>query len=360
MNRAELAEWTLGYFVPWLPRRARMFYYYRLLASARFPEVIHIENTNACNAKCIMCPRDELVRPIGAMSMKLFTKIIDECARRPEVKEVHLHGFGEATLDKRLPEKLRYAKSRRIRKTYFVTTASLLTKQLSRELILGGLDAIKFSFYGATKETYEKIQRQLNFETSRDNIRNFFSVRKELGRRNPSVSMQIVPMPENRHEYHALRTMWQSYLDPACGDHYEDFFLHNWVDGRDYNAMAQRKAQRRISCSLPLHLVQIHWNGDIGPCIYDSNGTLIMGSVAKDDMSIERVWNGDAFRQFRRLHQQGRFESIDTCNNCDQLRVVGTETPPPAQSAPVETPVLVSGGRVGFPEQIGLPGSSAR
>ena len=336
MDLRESAERLAGSVLPWLPRRARMFYYFRLLGSARFPEIIHIENTNACNAKCIMCPRDELVRTIGAMSMDLFQKIIDECAKRPEVKEVHLHGFGEALLDKRLAQKLRYAKSKGIRRTYFVTTGSLLAQELSRELILGGLDAIKFSFYGATKETYEKIQRQLTFETSRDNIRTFFETRKALGCRSPAVTMQIVPMPENRHEYHALRAMWEPYLDPACGDHFEDFFLHNWVDGRMYNPMEVRKQRRRISCSMPFHLIQVHWNGDVGPCIYDSNGTLVMGNIAKDGMSIAKVWDSETFRAFRAMHRRGEFEQIATCNNCDQLRVV-EETPQPAR---VEMPAM--------------------
>ncbi len=342
MDLRESAERMAGYLVPWLPRHARMFYYFRLLGSARFPEIIHIENTNACNAKCIMCPRDELVRPIGAMPMELFQKIIDECATRPEVKEMHLHGFGEALLDKRLAQKLRYAKSKKIRKTYFVTTGSLLTQELGRDLILGGLDAIKFSFYGASKATYEKIQRQLTFETSRDNIRNFFETRKRLGRRNPSVTMQIVPMPENQHEYHDLRAMWEPYLDPACGDHFEDFFLHNWVDGRTYNPRDAWKRQRRISCSMPFHLIQIHWNGDIGPCIYDSNGTLVMGNVSAPGMSIASIWEGETFRAFRAMHRNGEFEKIATCNNCDQLRVVETASPPaPADApAPVEITVL--------------------
>lgn len=340
MTRYDVMDRVMGALLPWLPRRARMFYYYRLLGAAPFPEIIHIENTNACNAKCVMCPRDELRRAVGVMPMPLFTQIIDECARRPEVKEVHLHGFGEATLDKQLTAKLRYAKSRGIRKTYFVTTGSLLTETMGRELIEGGLDAIKFSFYGATKETYERIHKQLTFETSRDHIRTFFGVRKALGRRNPAVTMQIVPMPENRHEYQALREMWQPYLDPACGDHFEDFFLHNWVEGRAYNPMDTRRASRRISCAMPLHLMQIHWNGEVAPCIYDSNGTLIMGDLAQGRASIAQVWNGERFRRFREDHRAERFQSWATCQQCDQLRVVGS------RPAPVAEETLVMAGSV--------------
>lgn len=329
MTRYDLLDRLVNAALPWLPHRARMFYYYRVFGASSFPEIVHIENTNACNAKCLMCPRDELTRSIGVMAMGTFKRIIDECARRPEVKEMHLHGFGEATLDKQLTAKLRYAKSCGIRKTYFVTTASLMDEQMSRELILGGLDAIKFSFYGATKETYEIIHRQLTFEVSRDNIRRFFEVRKALKRRNPRVTMQIVPMPENRHEYGALRAMWEPYLEAACGDHFEDFFLHNWVDGRSYNGMEERKQVQRVSCAMPFHLMQIHWNGDVAPCIYDSNGTLIMGNILKDG-GVGGVWNGEQFRRLRDDHRQRQFDRWPTCNNCDQLRILDTTPHPEA------------------------------
>ena len=56
-----------------------------LLATGRdrspiMPEIVQIESTNICNAKCVFCPRDEMERKQGVMSWELFKKIVDECA----------------------------------------------------------------------------------------------------------------------------------------------------------------------------------------------------------------------------------------------------------------------------------------
>ena len=39
------------------------------------PEIVQIESTNICNAKCVFCPRDEMHRKQGIMSFDLFTEI---------------------------------------------------------------------------------------------------------------------------------------------------------------------------------------------------------------------------------------------------------------------------------------------
>ena len=303
-----------------LPERVRLYGYYQLLVSTDFPEVLHIESTNACNAKCIMCPRDEMTRRIGIMSMELFKKIMDEAATKPQVKEIHLHGFGEAPIDKNLVKKLEYAKQKGIRKTYFVTTANLLTEEISKGLILGGLDGIKFSFYGATKETYERIHQRLDFDTTVRNVEAFFRVRRSLGRKNPRVTFQFVPQKENLEEKDLIVSKWQPYFDPEIGDHFEDFNLHNWIDGRSYNPLSFSNRFRK-TCSHPFRLIQIHWNGDVAPCVYDFDGTIKLGNLAQPDQTLYKIWNSPAYRRLRQIHRRRIYEREPTCNKCDQLRV---------------------------------------
>ena len=36
------------------------------------PEIVQIESTNICNAKCVFCPRDEMHRRQGVMSWDLY------------------------------------------------------------------------------------------------------------------------------------------------------------------------------------------------------------------------------------------------------------------------------------------------
>jgi len=87
-----------------------------LLATGRerarhVPDIVQIESTNLCNAKCVFCPRDEMHRQQGVMDMALFQKIVDECAALG-VTHVRVHNYGEPFLDRQLVEKVRYAKSK--------------------------------------------------------------------------------------------------------------------------------------------------------------------------------------------------------------------------------------------------------
>jgi len=158
-----------------------------------FPPELWIENTNHCNASCVMCPRDLHTRPLGIMKLDLFTRLMDEAsAHAARIKRVHLHNYGEPLLDKDLPERIRLAKKAGIREVYFVTNASLLTPEKSREIIEAGLDEFKISFYGTDRETYNATMRELDFDKSIQNVRDFFRVRHELKARRPGVIIQYL------------------------------------------------------------------------------------------------------------------------------------------------------------------------
>jgi MoaA/NifB/PqqE/SkfB family radical SAM enzyme len=112
------------------------------------PSVILIENTNCCNARCVMCPREKLTRKPGVMTFELFEKIIREVSETKRKPVVHLHGFGEPLLDESLPERIKLAKAFGIKHTYLVTNASLLFPETAGKIIGSGLDSMKISFYG--------------------------------------------------------------------------------------------------------------------------------------------------------------------------------------------------------------------
>ena len=92
-----------------------------------FPLEVRVENTNHCNASCVICPREKMTRPKGFMSIDLFRRIVDECTNH-HIKEMHLQGFGEPFLDKDIFDRIRYAKERNIGRTFLVTNGSLLQK----------------------------------------------------------------------------------------------------------------------------------------------------------------------------------------------------------------------------------------
>src|SRR5512138_2546427 len=89
----------------------------------RLPDIVQIESTNICNAKCVFCPRDEMERKQGVMSWELFTRIVDECVTLG-IPTIRLHNYGEAFIDRRLVEKIRYAKDQGIREIGIISNGS--------------------------------------------------------------------------------------------------------------------------------------------------------------------------------------------------------------------------------------------
>ena len=67
-----------------------------------YPPALEIEVTNRCNEDCIMCPRHQMTRPFGTLSMELRDKILDE--ERGEVELINLFHFGEPLLEPKWPK----------------------------------------------------------------------------------------------------------------------------------------------------------------------------------------------------------------------------------------------------------------
>ena len=153
--------------------------------------MILIENTNRCNALCVMCPRDTLTRKRGFMEFGLFEKIMKELSGASRKPVVHLHGFGEPLLDPLLPERIKLAKACGIHRTYIVTNASLLFPETSKKIIHAGLDTMKVSFYGTDEDTYQATMKRLDFNVALQNIKDFMRIRKELKKRTPEVDPSI-------------------------------------------------------------------------------------------------------------------------------------------------------------------------
>ena len=134
-----------------------------MLSTAPFPREIRLENTNACNARCVICPREKQTRSIGVIAPELVEQIVDEARPQP-ISKFTVQGFGEPLLDKNFCSHLRLIKRELSCPTFSVSNASVITPELAEELVSCGLDKIKISFYGINKREYESIHRGLTYE----------------------------------------------------------------------------------------------------------------------------------------------------------------------------------------------------
>jgi sulfatase maturation enzyme AslB (radical SAM superfamily) len=278
----------------------------RLLAATgrdrarRLPEIVQIESTNLCNAKCVFCPRDEMHRRQGVMEFDLFRKIVDECAALG-VTHVRVHNYGEPFLDRQLVEKVRYAKSRGIAEVGMISNGSLITEEIARGLIDAGLDAINISVDAAGKAVFEQTRLNLDYDTVIGNIRTLARLRAESGRKRPRLILSFVRQ-NNSADEQAFIDEWRQVADKI---HITD--LHNWA------GTLNARSDVRYPCYRLWLTFTVLWDGRVSLCCADFDGRNVLGDLRTQ--TIAQVWNSPAYRAVRRQHLESGGPEI--CRSCD-------------------------------------------
>ena len=279
------------------------------------PSVLMIENTNHCNAQCVMCPRDTLSRKRGFMELGLFEKIIKEVCGVRRKPVTHLHGFGEPLLDRFLAEKIQLAKTCGIKHTYIVTNASLLFPETSRKIINAGLDKMKISFYGTDEISYNNTMKKLNFEATFQNIKDFLRIRKEMERKNPRLILQYLPVETNNANTAEFRSLWGRLIDSNAGDCLNVSSLHNYGGRRAYNRLAHEIVS---VCYFPWTSMSVLWDGRVVTCCMDSDGVQVLGDL--NFQSVREAWNGPELSGVRNNFGKLDYSNYPVCLSCDWVR----------------------------------------
>jgi MoaA/NifB/PqqE/SkfB family radical SAM enzyme len=266
----------------------------------RLPEIVQIESTNICNAKCVFCPRDEMHRRQGIMSFDLFRKIVDECADLG-ITHVRVHNYGEPFVDRRLVEKVRYAKAKGIQEVGMISNGSLITEDVARGMIEAGLDAINISVDASGKEVFESTRIGLKYDKVIANIERLVRIRGELGRRRPKLILSFVRQ-NNSLDEQAFIEHWRNIADKI---HITD--LHNWA------GTLNAESDVNYPCYRPWLTFTVLWDGRVSLCCADFDGRTVLGDL--NTSTIKEIWNAEPYRNARRLHLESG--GPDVCRSCD-------------------------------------------
>ena len=279
-----------------------------LLATGRdrspiLPEIIQIESTNICNAKCVFCPRDDMHRKQGVMTVDLFTKIVDEAADLG-ITHVRVHNYGEPFVDRKLVEKVRYAKQRGIKEVGMISNGSLINEEVARGMIEAGLDAINISVDASGKDVFESTRIGLKYDKVIANIERIVRIRAELGKKRPKLILSFVRQ-NNSSDEQAFIEHWRKIADKI---HVTD--LHNW------GGTLNRESDVNYPCYRPWLTFTVLWDGRVSLCCADFDGKTILGDM--NTSTIQDIWNAEPYRNARREHLESG--GPDVCRSCDLPR----------------------------------------
>ena len=278
------------------------------------PIRLWIEPASICNLKCVMClNKDTPASEKGVMDWPLYKKIIDEV--KDYAYDVYLHHRGEPLIHPKFPDMIRYARGAGL-KVKFHTNGTLLTPELSDKILSAGPDLASFSVDGFTKETYEKIRVNADFDRTMENISLFLKKKRDRKLSRPYTVVEEIDFPQ-------YRTPGDEKNRKEFSEHFrklgldEMIFkkLYNWAGYLEMDGMEKGEITC-TACTFLWYAAVILWDGSVSPCPQDYYAKLKLGNMNRQQ--LREIWNGEAYTGLREK-MTSCIGDISPCSECDRL-----------------------------------------
>ncbi len=324
-----------------LPRRkdrhAMLCHVSRRLGISRslgMPSTLWIEPSNLCNLRCLSCPTGQH-RDIGRkktnMELSEFKKLVDEGG--PYAKILVLYHQGEPFLNPHFNDMVRYASQFDL----FIKTSTnshfFTDRDKVRDLIDAGIDELLVCMDGFSQESMERYRVGCDFERVRASLRILSEEKQRAGGNRPIVELQMVIMKHNQHEVERIKAVAKELKFERFSAKLFTVFSPEEARNELIREMAPDNAPSRFriaedgtvetigsfpnECGRVYKEMVICADGTVVSCNCDWVAKNKMGNAL--ETSIREVWNGPAFRAFRRQIKKDRSQ-IQTCNFCSELR----------------------------------------
>ena len=273
------------------------------------PRIFQIENTNFCNARCIMCPHTIMKRKAKTMTQNDFEKICGNVLDYIPISSIIITGFGEPLIDQGIIEKIKW-----LNNIYneveidIYTNASLLTNEISNELLKLKIHKINFSING-TEKSYKKVMG-LDYKRTRDNILYFLNKKKELGLEYPLTNVSLVVVKENENELGKIIEFWKDKADSVMA-----YGPSDWAGALKGTIINQDPFKnRRWPCPALWTVVTTDVDGNLIMCCRDHESKVTFGNLLKDN--IISIRNGTKFKELLKNQLDYKFDT-PVCASCD-------------------------------------------
>lgn len=279
-----------------------------------FPLHLDIDITNSCNLRCTMCPRTELIEADEFWGVRMFdfdfySEIMSLGVERG-MRSVKYNMLGEPLMYPRIVDAIQIANDIGVIDTIINTNACLLTKSMSKKLINAGLYKLFFSFDSPYRETYNSIRIGADYDKVLSNIRNFMTIREELGSITPLTRASMVVMEENKEETEEFFNLFSPIVDFVG---YSTYMDHIWLEDIKF------KGNKRFCCPQLWQRMFVHADGVVSVCCLDqARREIRIGNVF--EIPIQDLWHGEEYRRLRAYHSAGRIQELPVCSKCPLAR----------------------------------------
>lgn len=283
----------------------------RTSETTTFPDVVLIDNCNACNLRCSMCDHVNLkkYRRIHTMDKAIYRKIIDEIAKENPSARVWEIFFGDPFLCRDMDWRIKYAKDKGLTDVVLNTNAILMSPPKARKMIEAGLDAMYVGIDAANAATYEKIRVGGNYDRAVRNVMSYKTLLDKYASKDQQLYVQFVVSDINEKEVDDFKRFWLSN-----GINVKIRPKISWAGLVGANNLYDNNAINRKSCYWLMQTMNICANGDVALCSVDIHCRVNCGNVAESD--LKDIWN-DQLSYYRRMQNEKRFDELpEMCRSC--------------------------------------------
>ena len=288
-----------------LPRSSQASARWRL-PYAGLPRYIQLETVTKCNAACPFCPQNELDRGVPRMPDEIWRKVVDTTRGWGVTYRPFL--TNEPFVDVRQAEITRYIKENDpTAKVEYNTNGELMTEKTAHAILEAGVDIMRFSIDGLSRETYEPSRVGVSYDRVYERVPRFLEIWREEGYEKKGVFTEVrcIKVPENEHERDQYLAFWQ----PRCSEVLlTDLYQWPWM-GQTADDVVKKP------CLKVLDEVFVYANGNVTICCWDVHERAVIGNVM--EQTLEEIWTGYAANHLRALLDDGRRDLIHLCSRCN-------------------------------------------
>lgn len=311
----------VGHFSEPLLRLANRVLYERGIGIS-YPRFVGLMLSRVCDGYCLFCPisgvRDHLESKF--MDLKIVKKVVDGLAVRDFRGVINLGENGDGLLNPNFRKIAEYISDNLDAQLIFFTNAKRVDEDTSRFLLDIGISKFLMDMDGATKETYEFMKTNCNFEEVTENLRTFIRLRNE---RDSDCKVHIIVAPARRYmelreektdipyDVDEIVKYWDPFLRKT-DEITEMKYFYNWTHSTD--------EVRTKSCPLFSQFFDkcfVSTDGNVYGCCLDYKTQLTFGNILEE--SLEEIWNDDKRKRTIENIVNRDYEKVgEPCLHCSE------------------------------------------
>ncbi len=274
--------------------------------------------SNICDLNCVSCRAQDIITYPGNMRFETFQKIVDDCCASG-LTGFMLHQSNEPLLHPLIFEFLLYLEDKGASVTISTHLNSIdrFIRRARNQPRLPKRLALRYSIDGATRETYNAIRINGNFDKVLENVALIRDYCREAGIELGTGSKFVVTK-QNLGELATFYHTFKEYVPyEAMTFHFAGFTearpqIIPYVKGQ-----AATHFYRPNHCGLPSSQIHdfIHDGRQI-LCCHDPNDMSVIGSI-EDPLWLENWWSGDDMKRIRGEMKAGNLDQTHKlCQGC--------------------------------------------